>query len=110
MRTAAGHHTQFANRLISVTRTMKPKVSDAAKEIDRQLVNGRTVMAYKELAGNAARGRSSPNNRRTKPRIVGKGNGNGKAKTQIQPQHRKKKNGPTFSPKSKSSGLRSKSC
>ena len=30
---------------------MKPKTSDAAKEIDRQLVNGRTVKAYKELAG-----------------------------------------------------------
>ena len=55
LRTAAGHHTKLANRLISVARTMKPNTSDAAKEIDRHLVNGRTVMAYKKIAGRCSK-------------------------------------------------------
>ena len=45
LRTAAGHHTKLANRLINLARTMKPKTNDVAAEIDRQLVNGRTVKA-----------------------------------------------------------------
>ena len=55
LRTAANCHTNLANRLINLARTMKPKVSDVAAEIDIQLVNGRTVKAYFELAGKCSK-------------------------------------------------------
>ena len=65
LRTAAGHHTKLANRLINLARTMKPKVNDIAAEIDRQLVNGKTVKAYLELAGKCSKKKPSPMNKRT---------------------------------------------
>ena len=50
LRTAAGHHTGLANKLINVARSMKTKTSDALKASEKQTVNARTIEAYKELA------------------------------------------------------------
>ena len=50
LRTAAGHHTKLANRLINVARTMKTRASSKAKAEEKLRTNEVTMRAYKELA------------------------------------------------------------
>ena len=64
LRAAAGHHTKLANRLINLARTMKPKVNDLAAEMDRQLVNKRTIKAYDELSARCSNRKPYPMNRK----------------------------------------------
>ena len=49
MRTTANCHTKLANRLINLARTMKPS-SNVATENDRQIVTGKTMKPYLDLA------------------------------------------------------------
>ena len=64
LRAAAGHHTKLANRLINLARMMKPKGNDLAAEIDRQLVNGRTIKAYVDLAGRCSKKQTLTNDQK----------------------------------------------
>ena len=50
LRTAAGHHTKLANRIINVARTMKAKADSETKAEEKLRTNEVTVKAYKEVA------------------------------------------------------------
>ena len=49
LRTAAGHHTKLANRIINVARTMKAKADSESKAEEKLRTNEVTMKAYKEL-------------------------------------------------------------
>ena len=49
LRAAANCHTKLGNRFINLARTMKPS-NNVATDMDRQLVTGKTLRAYVDLA------------------------------------------------------------
>ena len=50
LRTAAGHHTKLANKLINIAPTMKTKATNGANAEEKLKTNEVTMKAYKELA------------------------------------------------------------
>lgn len=55
LRTAAGHHTRLANKLINVVRYMKTKTGDAQRAAGIQRRSIKTIAAYTELTGNLSK-------------------------------------------------------
>ena len=108
LRTAAGHHTKLANRLINLARTMKHKKDDDAAENDRQIVNGRTVNAYKELAGKCSRKKTLTSDQKDQIKENWKNVGK-ETKVQRPPAHMKKMIGAARSKKFNLSERRLKS-